>query len=42
MSFFMAASLSLDVERLLTEAFINAVSAAIMGGVVGLTIGKTS
>jgi hypothetical protein len=36
MSFFMAASLSLDVERLLTEAFINAVSAAIMGGVVGL------
>lgn len=42
MSFYMAASGSLDVERLLTEAFINAVSAAIMGGVVGLTIGKTS
>jgi hypothetical protein len=42
MSFYMAASGSLDVERLLTEAFINAVSAAIMGDVVGLTIGKTS
>lgn len=41
MSFYMAASGVLDVERLITEAFINAVSAAIMGGVVGLTIGKT-
>jgi hypothetical protein len=42
MSFYMASSGILDVERLITEAVINAVSAAIMGGVVGLTLGKTS
>jgi hypothetical protein len=42
MSFYMASSGTLDVERLITEAVINAVSAAIMGGVVGLTLGKTS
>ena len=40
-SFYMAASGTLDLERLITEALINAVSAAVMGGVVGLTIGKT-
>ena len=42
MSFYMASSGTLDVERLITEAVINAVSAAIMGGMVGLTLGKTS
>ena len=41
MSFYMASSMGLDVERLVTEAFIAAVSTALMGGVVGLTIGKT-
>ena len=41
MSFYMASSMGLDVERLVTEAFVAAVSTALMGGVVGLTIGKT-
>lgn len=40
MSFYMASSKGLDVERLATEVFIYAVSTAIMGGVVGLTLGK--
>lgn len=41
MTFFMSSSGGLDFEYLVTEAFIGAVSTAIMGGVVGLTIGKT-
>ncbi len=41
MRFFMASSVGLDTEGLITEAFIAVVSTGIMGGVVGLTIGKT-
>ena len=41
MSFYMASSSGLDLERLGTVVFIDAISTAIMGGIVGLTIGKT-
>ena len=42
MNFFMASSTGiLDTERFITELIIGSVSTAIMGGVVGLTIGKT-
>ena len=41
MTFFMSASSGLNLEHLATEAFIGAVSTAITGGVIGLTIGKT-
>jgi len=41
MRFFMASSVGLNTEHLITEAFIAVVSTGIMGGVVGLTIGKT-
>lgn len=42
MNFFISSSYGqLDIERFITELFIAAVSTALMGGVVGLTIGKT-
>lgn len=41
MTFYMAASGGLDLERLVTEAFIGGISTALMGGAVGLTLGKT-
>jgi hypothetical protein len=41
MNFFMSSSDGqLDVERFVTDLIIAAISSAIMGGVVGLTIGK--
>lgn len=41
MNFFMSSSDGqLDVERFITDLIIAAISSAIMGGVVGLTIGK--
>lgn len=41
MYFFMTASDGvLNLEHFVTEAFVSGVSTAIMGGVVGLTIGK--
>jgi hypothetical protein len=42
MSFYMSSSDGmLDVERVGTELIIGGISTALMGGVVGLTIGKT-
>ncbi|MGB0273730.1 MAG: hypothetical protein ACPF9U_00660 [Flavobacteriaceae bacterium] len=42
MNFFMSSSNGqLDIERFVTDLVIAAVSTALMGGVVGLTIGKT-
>ncbi len=42
MSFYMASSDGmLDVEHVATETIIGMISTAIMGGVVGLTIGKS-
>lgn len=41
MNSFYAASNGLNIEHFLKDVFIGAVSTAIMGGVVGLTIGKT-
>ena len=42
MNFFMSSSMGdLDIERFITDVLIAVVSTALMGGVVGFTIGKS-
>ena len=42
MNFYMFSSKTLDIEHFVTDVFVATISAAVMGGVVGLTIGKSS
>ena len=42
MNFYMFSSKTLDIEHFVTDVFAATISAAVMGGVVGLTIGKSS
>jgi hypothetical protein len=42
MNFFKSSSMGdLDIERFITDVLIAVVSTALMGGVVGFTIGKS-
>ncbi len=41
MNFYMFSSRSLDLEHFITDVLVATISSAIMGGIVGLTIGKT-
>ncbi|MEE3036983.1 MAG: hypothetical protein VX344_00965 [Bacteroidota bacterium] len=42
MNFYMFSSKTLDIEHFITDVFAATISAAVMGGVAGLTIGKSS
>lgn len=42
MNFYMFSSKTLDIEHFVTDVFVATISATVMGGVVGLTIGKSS
>ena len=42
MNFYMFSSKTLDIEHFVTDVFAATISAAVMGGVAGLTIGKSS
>lgn len=42
MNFYMFSSKTLDIEHFVTDVFVATISAAVMGGVVGLSIGKSS
>lgn len=41
MNFYIFSTKALDIEHFITDVLVATVSAAIMGGVVGLTIGKS-
>lgn len=41
MNFYMFSTKALDIEHFITDVLVASISATVMGGVVGLTIGKS-